>query len=168
MKVASNLLLFCFLGLSGCVTTPQQVKVAESATLTVEQFNDLKRQAIKVTDINQSRPGKPSVITFHAFDGREVLDKVFGSRKAWTDRSYLNYECLDGYVSIMETKSLLQGQFYFAFARADQKDFTLINYAKDGKKTSLGPFYIVWSDEATSIRDKAHFWPYQVVKLQIQ
>lgn len=161
-----QIFFFGFAIFSSCITTP--APNVESAHLSLDLFKELKSQVVQVTDINQSRPGMPAVISYRAYDGREVLDKVFGSREAWTNRLYLNFECSDGYISVMETKSLLQGQFYFAYARTDQKDFTLINYAKDGKNTSLGPFYIVWTDKAFHTRERAHFWPYQVVKLQFQ
>jgi hypothetical protein len=139
----------------------------KESKLSAKEFNSLTVQTVEVVDPNESTARAKSKLKFRVYDGKEVLDRAFGSRENWTKAKVLTYECADGYKPALETKDFIAGKFYFAFAKDDGKEFSIINNLKDGKKADLAPFYIVWSDASMQTKNKAHYWPYQVVAVAL-
>jgi hypothetical protein len=161
-----------FLGL--LVTSIVSLNAWAGPTLKVEEgkktrvigedlFSGIKTQTIVVVDPNVPANGKPVKGSFSAYEGKQILDYAFGGRDGWAKSKTITFECADGYRPSLETKAFLDGSFYFAHARSDGKPFTLVNNLKDGKETSLAPFYIIWTDAKMQTKEKSHFWPYQVV-----
>ena len=140
----------------------KEEKIVNQASL-----DKIKPFTINVTDPIASTNKKKVNVKYVAYDGRAIFDLAFGNRDAWIKSKNIIIECADGYKPVLPISDFVNGEFYFAISRADGKDFSLNNQSKGGKLEKLAPYYIVWTRKSIQAANKGHYWPYQVVGLQL-
>jgi cytochrome c2 len=76
----------------------------------------------------------------------------------------------DGYRSAISSQKLIKYQAYLAFARSDNKAFTVDNLGQNQQTVALGPYYLIWANIGNPelINFGAYDWPYQVTQIDLQ
>ena len=83
----------------------------------------------------------------------------------WANRAgAIAFRARDDYVSRIDARRLESGKAWLAFARADGAPFTVDNLDQNQRSVPLGPYYLVWDNDADSdwAQKGAADWPYQV------
>lgn len=137
--------------------------------------NGPRTQVVTVQDPNEqtlkAAEGKlaPTIKTsYKAYEGLKAMDHLFKGRKNWSLAKTLKFTCADGYQPSLPVADFKSGGFYFAVARSDGGEFQIANQIKDGKKESLAPVYLIWTDPAKQVMANAYFWPYQLTSVKAE
>jgi hypothetical protein len=127
-------------------------------------LNTLSTKDITLTDNLASTSSKKVQLTYSAYDMQEILTKVF--KEDWKKAKFITFICSDGYKSSIPVDKFLANKAYLATSIKGQKDFSLIK-AAEKKKVSLSPYYLIWDSAELQQPSFAHFWPYQVVQIEL-
>lgn len=125
-------------------------------------------QSIQVVEPHESTPQKSVLVSYTAVPLKTLLTDLFGKR--WqANGSRIIFFAKDGYRTVIPKTKLVRFNAYLAFARDDDKPFTVDNIAQGEKQVSLAPYYLVWDNMNTPelLRHGAYGWPYQVNKIEL-
>lgn len=141
-------------------------------------FRDHGKQIRTMTRDEIARAAAPvDVKTFEFLENGErsykavpfaaLLTNVYGER--WKNAEEILFTCADGYQPSVPVAKVAEFSAYLAFARNDQKEFTLVNRMENSAKVELGPYYLVWDNlgRPELKADGAMDQPYQVVALDL-
>jgi mono/diheme cytochrome c family protein len=127
-------------------------------TLSADEISKVAdKEEITVWDPNATKE-----IKFKGYYVKKLLDTVYGDK--WHSAELVLFTCTDGYQPAIPASRFLHYRSYLAFQRMDQDEFSLINQNEQGKKSELGPYYLVW-DNKSHQEIKAgdgNQWPYKL------
>ena len=122
---------------------------------------------VTVVEPHKSDPSHRTHVTYLAVEANQVFDHLFGYQWESPDSDVV-FSAADGYQYAAGVERFKQYKAYLAYARADGDAFTLED--KDGQRTELGPYYLIWDNIAdpSLIMQGAYGWPYEIVHVDVR
>jgi len=123
----------------------------------IEQFKKLAA----IQKITVLEPHENKTLTYQAISVRSVLTELDSSWKNYEDIQFL---CMDGYKPSFSILKFIEEDAYFAFAIEGRREFVIYDRFRQGRKTKLGPIYLIWTSNNPEI--SATGWAYQIVGIE--
>ncbi len=122
----------------------------------------LTKQTLKIFEIHEKRDR-----IYQVYSAASLFDLIYGND--WRTAEEIIFICEDYYQPSIPVTKFLQYNAYFAFASADNHDFTLKNSLQNDEEVRLGPLYLIWDNlnSRELLQEGAVDMPYQITGIEL-